>query len=143
MGDADPNCHATTLAAHPRSVRAARKFFVGVAEGLGLESEHVALGELAVSELVSNAVLHTGEVMTVRVCRTAEGVRVEVADRSSAEPKVAEFDPGRSGGRGLAIVAAVAGRWGFESDSYTSGKVVWFTLPIPDPDIRDSDDICT
>ena len=40
--------------------------------------------------------------------------------------------PSDSSGRGLAIVAAVAETWGYESAPDDGGKLVWFELPMAD-----------
>lgn len=82
-----------------------------------------------VSELVTNAVLHARTPIVVRVAKTGSGARVEVED---GHPYVPPVDAVRAGnlqsnrsmtGRGLALVAATADRWG--SEATAAGKVCW------------------
>jgi anti-sigma regulatory factor (Ser/Thr protein kinase) len=120
--------HEVELAAHPASVRSARKFFVAIASTQAVDADDVLLGELAVGELVTNAVLHAGGPIYLRL-RAGDGVlRVDVADPSPMPLLCSNHDPRRPGGRGLTIVASVASTWG--SDRADSGKSVWFTLPL-------------
>jgi serine/threonine-protein kinase RsbW len=53
-------------------------------------------------------------------------VRVEVADSEAALPQLRQPDQEATGGRGLAMVALLATRWG--TDPTDSGKAVWFEL---------------
>ena len=53
-------------------------------------------------------------------------LRVEVADFSSEPPRLGGFDLDAMSGRGLALVEALADRWGVET--HRSGKCVWFEL---------------
>ena len=87
---------------------------------------------LLTSELVTNAVRHAGT--TLALCVDWDGlcVRVEVEDRTQAPPLPGTRPRTEPGGLGLAIVAAVASRWGFEA-AHGDGKVVWFELDAHDP----------
>ncbi len=79
--------------------------------------------ELAASELVTNAVIHaTGEVH-VALLRTPGEVRLEVDDAGDAAPVLPVADHERVRGRGLAVVAALAGTWGVLERPV--GKRVW------------------
>lgn len=81
---------------------------------------------LLTSELVTNALLHAGaREISLRVCRLADGVRVEVTDRSPALPRTKPAR-GRSAGRGLALVEAWSRRWGIAPAP--PGKTVWFEV---------------
>jgi anti-sigma regulatory factor (Ser/Thr protein kinase) len=82
---------------------------------------------MAISELVANAVRHapivTGGQVRLVVESSAHGVRVEVHDPGNGfDPTL---DPPGLGGRGLAIVAAVAKSWGIEAIDHT---LVWCQL---------------
>jgi anti-sigma regulatory factor (Ser/Thr protein kinase) len=81
---------------------------------------------LVVSELVTNAVRHTGTPMILRLVPTATGLVVEVDDRSVHEPRVVPADRRATGGLGLAIVARLAESWGFVPRP--DGKTVWARL---------------
>jgi len=84
---------------------------------------------LLVTELVANVVRHVGEPMTVRMTRRPERIRVEVDDTCAQLPERREVDATSEGGRGLALVATLASRWGAEVHP-ADGKTVWFELDI-------------
>lgn len=89
----------------------------------------VADAMLLTSELVTNAVLHTGAEFTLcaEFDPTVGSLRVEVADTSPSVPVVpSPAGVSSVGGHGLRIVAAIARRWGVAVTD--SGKVVWFEL---------------
>jgi anti-sigma regulatory factor (Ser/Thr protein kinase) len=84
-----------------------------------------------VAELLGNAVAHANPlpggvvVLTWRVDPSA--VRVQVADGGSVHaPSVLEASPDAVGGRGLAIVTALARRWGVERTG--ACQCVWAEL---------------
>ncbi|MFJ8478260.1 ATP-binding protein, partial [Kitasatospora sp. NPDC094011] len=79
--------------------------------------------ELCASEVIANALLHTGERCVVSVRWRSGRVRVEVADRCPDLP-YRERDPEATGGRGLLLVQALAHAWGWRPAD--AGKVVWF-----------------
>ncbi|HET6965753.1 MAG TPA: ATP-binding protein [Acidimicrobiales bacterium] len=120
------------LPAELESAVAARRLLASAltAWGLGESIRHDAA--LAVSELVTNAVLHAGTTVLVRIKRFGAGVRIEVQDGNPHLPVVDAARPeellsNRSmTGRGLALVAATADRWGCEP--LGAGKVTWAEL---------------
>lgn len=80
---------------------------------------------LVVTELVTNAVLHGRPPVRVRVTGTdQDAVRLEVEDAGSDLPVRPRGGPDAMTGRGLGMVAALAGRWGVDTPS-SGGKVVW------------------
>lgn len=81
--------------------------------------------EIAVSEIVTNAVLHGREPITVTIA-LEESLRVEVTDGSAVSPTFSFLDPTAVTGRGLLLVSAVADRWGVEP--HDEGKTVWIEL---------------
>lgn len=84
-------------------------------------------GELVVTELVGNAMLHAGAECLLRA-RLAHGVlRLEVFDDGGGvpDPLVADIDDEH--GRGLLLVSVLSTAWGVES-SPGGGKVVWAEL---------------
>lgn len=85
--------------------------------------------EVVVTELVSNALLHAGAPVDLRVELTDEGVRVEVEDISPVAPVRALAAADSMTGRGLALVSGVATRWGVHPAA--RGKVVWAELRAP------------
>jgi anti-sigma regulatory factor (Ser/Thr protein kinase) len=98
------------------------------------ESPHVDVVLALVSELVTNAVLHSGGAAELRIVRrrsptpTAEVIRVEVRDNHHGPPERLDT-PGAHGGFGLRIVSALARRWGYAPAA--NGKVVWFEVGGP------------
>lgn len=121
----DARTDAFVVPSVPRSVSAVRRYAVGVCGDLGRD-EQCDVVALLVSEVATNAVVHgTGEVRVV-VTATPRGVRVEVTDESTSLPVPREADTDAEGGRGLALVDALAARWGVLGRA--DGKTVWFEV---------------
>jgi anti-sigma regulatory factor (Ser/Thr protein kinase) len=90
------------------------------------------VAELLAAELLANAVqhaLHTDSGCS-RVTLTARqdrwGLRVEVADPDPNPPVMRHAVADDESGRGLALVDALADRWGVTE--HANGKTVWFSL---------------
>nr|WP_237551540.1 ATP-binding protein [Streptomyces sp. SID8367] len=87
---------------------------------------------LGVTELLSNVVRHVpGARAEVHLRHAPDDghVRAEVTDDGPQLPQTAPAlaDPCAEGGRGLAIVAAVAAKWGVQRpEAGGEGKTVWF-----------------
>jgi len=83
---------------------------------LPLNADTAEAVRLAVSELVSNAVMHGTGTIVVALSVEAEGVHVAVTDdgvgfhHASGSPAMPP--PESPGGRGLALVAMLSARWG-------------------------------
>lgn len=110
----------------PRSVALVRRYAVDacVALGWGASADTVAL---LVSEVATNAVLHAyGPEIRVRVVDRGERLRIEVADGSPVLPVPRRARDGAENGRGLALVEALAVRWGVEGRP--DGKELWFEI---------------
>jgi anti-sigma regulatory factor (Ser/Thr protein kinase) len=84
--------------------------------------------ELAVSELVTNAVRHGGPPIVLRLVVADDRVSIEVRDGGSGRPVLRRPDADAMSGRGLALVRAVAEDWGVRQDG--AGKVVHATLRL-------------
>jgi PAS domain S-box-containing protein len=84
--------------------------------------------EVAVSEIVTNALVHAGTPMRLRVLVGSPGLRVEVGDGNPHLPHSRDYSAVASTGRGLHVVGEVVDRWG----AYPSGagKVVWFEIAV-------------
>jgi anti-sigma regulatory factor (Ser/Thr protein kinase) len=128
------NKRTLALPATPPSVRMARDWVTGVLREIGHE-DLADSARLAVSELVTNAILHAEPPMTVTVRGTPEHPRIEVADQSLTPPerrnseRLIDVDDERSWttmGRGLDLVASYSVRWGADISPNGMGKVVWF-----------------
>ncbi|WP_369244581.1 ATP-binding protein [Streptomyces sp. R41] len=87
---------------------------------------------LGVTELLTNVHRHAqpDKTCTVEIELLLDRLTVSVHDHDPRLPEVRDADPTSTGGRGLAMVAAVSESWGVRPDG-ESGKVVWFTLPAP------------
>ena len=108
------------------SIPRARQFLRKVI-GAEVTGEALEIAELLTSELVTNAVLHSGTPLEVRVrCRRSR-VRVEVADRTVKRPVLRkDADPLALNGRGLQFVDRLSTKWGVAPERH--GKVVWFEV---------------
>ena len=86
---------------------------------------------LAVSELVTNAVVHARTAATLVLSRRDDVVRVEVTDLATeSRPLVRVAGDEVTNGRGLALVAAVAQSWGVDVPPDGVGKTVWLELSV-------------
>ena len=115
-----------TLPAELGSVRQARLFVRERCDDASLTSSDCDDAVLLTSELVTNAVLHGRSTVCVEVVVGPSGVRVSVVDENSRYPVLVAEDPNALDGRGLALVEALADRWGGEERAL--GKAVWFEL---------------
>ncbi|MFE4858841.1 ATP-binding protein [Streptomyces sp. NPDC056670] len=95
--------------------------------GASPQAEATDVAELLTSELVTNALVHTGQGAVVTVTVGEAGLRVEVQDFVAAlpTPYAPSSDDGTHG-RGLVLVQALADAWGVHE--HDRGKVVWFEL---------------
>ncbi|WP_343286240.1 ATP-binding protein [Streptomyces sp. AM 4-1-1] len=86
---------------------------------------------LVLSELLTNAGRHArvspGRQIETRFIPVGCGVRIEVHDASPVLPEEREAGPEACDGRGLALVEALADKWGY-GDRSGPGKVVWAEL---------------
>jgi len=128
------NKRTLALPASPPSVRLARDWVTGVLREIG-HDDLTESARLAVSELVTNAILHAEPPMTVHVRGTVVHPRVEVTDQSLVPPQrrqthlLVDLDDDHSWttmGRGLDLVASYSDRWGADISPNGLGKVVWF-----------------
>ena len=87
--------------------------------------------ELVVSELVTNAVLHGGDPITLTL-DVGDVVLVVVSDGGEGVPRAGDGGPDGEGGRGLAMVAGVVSDWGVRVDE-NPGKEVWALLSVARP----------
>jgi anti-sigma regulatory factor (Ser/Thr protein kinase) len=123
---------------HARGARQARHRIAGELAG-AISSELLADAVAVVAELVGNAIRHArplpGDVIRVAwriragVSRQLLEVRVTDGGGGPHEPCQRSVGPEAVDGRGLAIVAALADRWGVESDGL--GQSVWAELSFP------------
>ncbi|MDH2393587.1 ATP-binding protein [Streptomyces sp. HNM0663] len=118
-----------------RARRWARSRLAG--SGIGEDEPLAQTLILLISELVTNAVVHTGCPAVLRMlfggCAAGAGtgragsgagtVRVEVSDASARPPLPRHADGEDTSGRGLELVDGLADRWGWRLESV--GKSIW------------------
>ena len=115
------------LPADPRSAAQARAAVAGQLTAWGLDDQ-VFPTELAVSELVTNAVRHAAAPVSLRLIRD-RALICEVSDGSRTTPHLHHAQLMDEGGRGLYLVSQIADRWGTR---YTeSGKTIWVEQALP------------
>jgi PAS domain S-box-containing protein len=81
---------------------------------------------LLVSEVVTNALVHSGTTIDVSMALRDDGVLVEVGDGSQHIPVRRHYAPTASTGRGLALLDETASAWGVVPG--VRGKTVWFQV---------------
>ncbi len=125
---------ALALPHAPASAARARRALVEQLELLGVPTDVVDDAQLALSEMIGNAVRHArprsdGSVLA-RWEVAAGALRIAVVDGGGdSEPAVQRSRPDGGSGRGLAIVAALASDWGVEHTG--SDTRVWAEIPLP------------
>jgi len=92
---------------------------------------------LLTTELATNAIVHTEMAATATITYFGPFVRVDVHDGSARLAERRDFNRCDIGGRGMALVEAMAADWG--SVVTPSGKRTWFDLKVgqPSPDKPD------
>jgi len=83
---------------------------------------------LLVSELVTNAILHTGTQVEVSLRLAGPRLRSAVADGSLRVPVLRRSGTSVETGRGLQLVEELATAWGVEAAA--GGKTVWFEVDL-------------
>ncbi|MEU2602406.1 ATP-binding protein [Streptomyces hirsutus] len=127
-----PSTETFRIPKHRRHVSVARRRLREALADWGVAEELTDTVTLLASELVTNAVLHCRvSCAQVRVTLTLDGAELvlEVTDPDRDRlPRPHRPALGEEGGRGLALVAALADAWGCRQGPYT--KCVWarFTL---------------
>lgn len=108
----------------------ARRFLDETLSGWSVADDVVMTAQLCVSELVTNAVIHTGTPPEMTVELDDECLTVLVLDHGG-DGDVAvteEADPVRVSGRGLTLVDATSSAWGAQQTP--DGTTVWFELEV-------------
>jgi len=85
--------------------------------------------EIVVSELVTNAVLAGCVVMHLVLTLNPSCLRVDLRDNAPGWPTELDATPLDDHGRGLAIVSALASRWGVRR--LPDAKEVWAEMDLP------------
>lgn len=117
------------LAAHPGSVARARQLTRARLSGWGVCDDTCDTAALVVSELVTNAIVHTaGEQVVCELHDENDVVRIAVRDEGCApdQPHPVPQRPEEEHGRGLLLVAALCRAWGAQEAG--AGLLVWAEL---------------
>jgi hypothetical protein len=117
------------LAAHPGSVAQARQLTRARLAGWAVREDTCDTAVLVVSELVTNAIVHTaGEYVVCELRDEDDLVRIAVRDEGCApgEPRPVPRRPEDECGRGLLLVAAMCRAWGAQEAG--PGLLVWADL---------------
>ncbi|MDC7340373.1 SpoIIE family protein phosphatase [Streptomyces lydicus] len=118
---------AWELPAEPAAVGRARELATRQLREWGLE-ELTYTTELAVSELVTNAIRHASGPLHLRLLRDRT-LLTEVSDTGHTSPHLRHAASDDEGGRGLFIVAQLVQRWGTRYTPY--GKTIWTEQAFP------------
>jgi hypothetical protein len=109
-----------------QSAKAARDFVRDCLASNDLGDSDPELAVLLVSELATNAIVHAGHTFVVWVICSPPCVRVGVDDPSPELPVLGHPGADDISGRGLAMIGALADRWGVEAGPV--GKRTWFEI---------------
>ena len=117
---------------HPTSAAVVRHSIADDLSAHAVNAECIDDVVLVASELVGNAVLHTAasfaDELDVRWEIEEDAVVVQVGDGGDDPPRPRSTTAREPGGRGLAIVAALARDWGVRCNP--TGKQVWARVPM-------------
>jgi anti-sigma regulatory factor (Ser/Thr protein kinase) len=120
------------LPSEPESAALARATVVDTLSSWGLggsgpgRTSTADVAALLVSEVVTNAVRYSNGPIELLVRRSPSAIWFEIGDEDSRLPRLRHARSDDEGGRGLALVQALASAWG--TREVPTGKVVWFRL---------------
>lgn len=124
-------CVSFALDARPSSAAQARRLTRARLTALAVSDDACETAALVVSELVTNAIVHTASRRVIcELCAGSERLRISVRDEGcgSGVPRtIAGRGPDEEHGRGLLLVAAVSSAWGVRETG--PGLTVWAELP--------------
>ncbi|KAB1141723.1 ATP-binding protein [Streptomyces luteolifulvus] len=109
------------------SAAQARRLAAGQLIDWGLSSL-IDTAQLLISEAVTNAIRHAPGPIRLSLRKYATVLRCDVEDASAQTPQRSVAGDEDEGGRGLALLDALADSWG--SYQTPGGKSVWFELPL-------------
>lgn len=115
----------------PEAVSQARRHVGSLLERWGIDGDAQDAAVLVVSELVTNAVVHTDSYdIACQVTADSSHVRIEVRDHGDGwrGPRPQAPCVERECGRGLALVEHMAASWGVFPTPGGVGRTVWATL---------------
>ncbi|UXY31475.1 SpoIIE family protein phosphatase [Streptomyces sp. HUAS TT20] len=115
----------------PEAARHARRFTKRTLRAWGVPADDLDTVLLVVSELVTNALVHTDGQVRLDLTLVNHRLRVAVADASPRTPmKPTNIGWEATGGRGILLVEAVSVAWG--TLPVSGGKQVWADIALED-----------
>ena len=124
MSDPSPAERLTSVfAPEAAAPRLARHWAHPVLASWGLDGS-MADAVVAVSELMTNAIVHGAGDVELSLVRFAGRVRIEVRDHGTGEVTAGRPSSDAPGGRGVHIIGQMARAWGVEPCA-DGGKTVW------------------
>ncbi|MBW5425777.1 ATP-binding protein [Streptomyces sp. BG9H] len=125
-------CVSFALAPRPGSVAQARRLMrVRLGEWAVRDDDACDAAALILSELVTNAVVHTASRRIIcELCADPEKLRIAVRDEGcgSGVPRPVHRGADEEHGRGLLLVDAVSSAWGVHDAGPGIGRTVWAEL---------------
>ncbi len=113
----------------PEAVSHARRFTRRTLRSWGVPGDDIDTVLLVVSELVTNALVHTDGKVRLDLTLVGGRMRVAVADASPRSPaKPTSIGWEATGGRGILLVEAMSAAWG--TLPVSGGKQVWSEIPV-------------
>lgn len=117
------------LPAHGASVSAARNRITERLHAWGVGESVYEDAALIVSELFTNALVHTDSTeITCQLRTTAQTVYLAITDQGHGPTGPRVREPDAESGRGLILVSALAQLWGVNTE-HDCGRTVWAILP--------------
>jgi anti-sigma regulatory factor (Ser/Thr protein kinase) len=110
----------------PASASAARRLVRATLAEVG-ETAALDAAELAVSELVTNAILHAATPLDLSIEVTEQVITIAVRDGHPRLPMQRHWGETATTGRGMRLVASVSDEYGVDTQG-AAGKSVWFRL---------------
>lgn len=119
------------LPAVPPSIARARHWIADLARRAQAGPAAERTLALLTSEVLTNAIVHTGATAPIAVSAEIrdDAVRVAVTDTDTTLPVVRPTSPGRPGGNGMRIVDTLSSTWGVDVHPGV-GKTVWFEAAV-------------
>ncbi|MDQ1356698.1 MAG: hypothetical protein QOF20_557 [Acidimicrobiaceae bacterium] len=118
---------SATFPASLESARGAREFVRTELHEAGVDQLSDRLSLIA-SELVTNAIVHAGSDIEVRIVIDLRDVVLEVIDEAEGRPRPIPPSNSETSGRGLILVDALADAWGVTEVEGGVGKMVWIRV---------------
>ncbi|MEU9451078.1 SpoIIE family protein phosphatase [Streptomyces sp. NPDC048277] len=113
----------------PEAARHARRFSKRTLRSWDVTDDAMDTALLVVSELVTNALIHTGGPVRLDLTLVDHRLRIAVADASPRSPvKPPNIGWEATGGRGILLVEAMSAAWG--TVPVSGGKQVWADLVL-------------